>query len=325
MFFDISELIGTQLFYFIVSSRGIGKTFSSLKYCLNNFLKNGDEAVYLRRLVVEKDNSSKIVNQLNEINSEIEYKNKGGIIYADKSPFLYLYSLNDSKRSIPLNKVNTIIFDEFVPSNGIYLKREIPLFLNFYETVNRLRFENETKVLFLGNNGGRYNLYTNYFNIELNNNSFKNKDIVYKLLPPNAEFVNARKNTQFGRIIANTPDFKYMYENEDIRLNNEQVTGFPPNVKPLFNLNICGYDLGFYTTQNKIFVSTVLNDKTKLTDDSESLRYYKKSIYYDYIRMAIDDKTIFFKDIKSQEIFVNTFRLNWYLESGIEILIIKGE
>ena len=44
MFFDISKLIGTHLFYFIVSSRGIGKTFSSLKYCLNNFLK-GDKTM----------------------------------------------------------------------------------------------------------------------------------------------------------------------------------------------------------------------------------------------------------------------------------------
>ena len=50
MYYDFSKLVSyNALLSFVIGERGVGKTFGAKKFVINDFLKNGNQFVYLRR------------------------------------------------------------------------------------------------------------------------------------------------------------------------------------------------------------------------------------------------------------------------------------
>ena len=58
MYFELQPVLSyNALLNFIVAERGVGKTFSTKKFCINDFLKNGNQFVYIRRYKSELENA----------------------------------------------------------------------------------------------------------------------------------------------------------------------------------------------------------------------------------------------------------------------------
>lgn len=321
IWFNIQDYISDKyLLYFFVGGHGIGKTYSSFKWAIDDYRINKKEAIWLRRYDVDLDDADKEVNKFiaQYADDEIVYKNR--IVYINENPAIYFKALNTARRSASFENVNKIIYDEAIPDEGKqYLYNEFSKFVNFRETVERLRLdENGRPILkanelvtcvFLGNNSSKFNLWTNKFNIKFNNNNiYKGNDIYYEILKPSEKIKELRENSRFAKIIRDTKDYSYMYDNENIKFDYSKVVGFPPNVKPFFNLRINGYELGVYYTSDFIYISTKTNERDTFNDNPKSSRFYQKENKCKLLNDFLDEDVVRFRDNQSMEIFYDIYK-----------------
>src|SRR5690554_7668553 len=124
--FSPNDLLSyNALFNFVIGVRGGGKSFGTLQFCVNRFLKYGEEFIYLRRYETELDNSKPTLFQALLTEGKFpgyELFVKGERMYAKKGDqqkcmgYTMALSTSMKKKSIPFAKVKWIIFEEFMRS-----------------------------------------------------------------------------------------------------------------------------------------------------------------------------------------------------------------
>ena len=58
MFYDFNKLLSyNALLNFVIGERGVGKSFGAKKFVISDYLKSGNEFVYIRRYKTELDNA----------------------------------------------------------------------------------------------------------------------------------------------------------------------------------------------------------------------------------------------------------------------------
>ena len=73
------------MFNFIIGERGVGKTYGAIKFCINDYLKNGNQFVYVRRFKTEIESSADAKD--NSFFAKIEENKDSGLCKASwKSP-----------------------------------------------------------------------------------------------------------------------------------------------------------------------------------------------------------------------------------------------
>lgn len=177
-FYDVRDTLSAYPnahYYVIYGERSNGKTYSSLDYCLENFLTKGEQFAYVRRW--GEDIRKKQLSQLFAAHAEngriskltkdawggMDYTgNKFRLTKSDEDGKLtinddicgYAFDLNSMEhyKSISFPRVTTIVFDEFLSRNG-YLPNEFILFTNVISTIVRQR--NNVKIIMLGNTVNR--------------------------------------------------------------------------------------------------------------------------------------------------------------------------
>lgn len=171
-FYDIKHLLKdypNAHYYVVFGERSNGKTYSSLSYALERYVKNGEQFAYVRRFGedIRKKNLSnlfaahiengfieaitnKIFNSVNYTNSKFYLENVGDSIERSDEPCGFAFDLNSMEhyKSISFPKITTVIFDEFMSRSG-YLPNEWILFTNTLSTIVRQR--SNVKVILLGN------------------------------------------------------------------------------------------------------------------------------------------------------------------------------
>lgn len=135
-------------FFIVVSSRGGGKTYSTLKYALENDL----EMLYIRRTETEIDlctsarkNPFKNINLNANRNVYLKRMDKDIYILEELEKKKHkvvgtagALSTMDNNRGASMDSANLIYFDEFIrPINKNKIKREAEIFFDVYETVAR--------------------------------------------------------------------------------------------------------------------------------------------------------------------------------------------
>lgn len=181
-FYDIRRLFKAYpecQYYVIIGERSNGKTFSTLDYCIENYVKTGETFAYVRRFA--EDVKKSMMNQLfsgHENLGRISELTDGEWTNIDctaaafrfmrqdeerktptySDPIGYVFSLAQSQRykSISYPTVSTIVFDEFMSRNG-YIPNEFALFTELLSTIIRQR-EN-VRIVMLGNTVNRYSPY----------------------------------------------------------------------------------------------------------------------------------------------------------------------
>lgn len=244
MYYDYNKLISYNgLLNFVIGERGVGKTFGAKKFVINDFLKNGNQFVYIRRYKTELDIAMQgFFEQLqdNGLFTDCEFKvktskNKVTEFLCDGETIGFAFPLSTANimKSASFTKVKTIIFDEFLIDNGAYhfLRNEITQFLDTIESVSRMR---DIRVLLLGNAISTANPYFNYFNIHLPYNSefatFKDGLIVVNYVK-NMEYREAKRKTKFGHLIDGTEYGRYAIDNEFLRDTKSFIGKKTPKAK----------------------------------------------------------------------------------------------
>lgn len=225
MWYDVNKtLTHNALINIIIGPRGYGKTYALKKRAIENFIKRGQQFIYLRRFQAELDLVKEglfndiIVN--GEFNSPVEYKEN--CYFYDDNLVGYAMALSRANhyKSASFPFVSTIIFDEFIidqTQNAHYLKNEVRKLLDFIETVARMR--DNIKVFLLANSLSFINPYTLYWDIKKPVNGSVSKaqnNLVLLQLVGDDEFREAKNKTLFGQLIKDS-------EYSDMSINNQFI------------------------------------------------------------------------------------------------------
>lgn len=249
----------------IVGPRGIGKSFGATDFVTNQFIKKGDQFVYLRRYKTELSKSAKsffsaLINEEKYPKHSLEVKGLNFRIDEKIAGYGMTLSTAQQLKSTNFPKVKYIIFDEFLiePGQGHYLKNEVLAFLGLIETIARTR---NIRVFMLGNSVTELNPYFLFFDISIpyNNDIKLYKDgMILLQYVSNSQFQHAKKDTRFGKLVAGTDYEDYAIENKFIdesKLFIEHKTG---NSKFIFSFIYKGSTYGVWIDYNvgKMYVST---------------------------------------------------------------------
>ena len=210
-YYDLSKIlsVGADCKYFMCfGERSNGKTYQVLLHGLKDFINSGyqNQTAIIRRwhddLVGKRAatmwdnlvNNEKGENQV-RILTHSKYDNiiyRGGMWYLAKwdtenskfinnpTPLAFAFTLSDSEhdKSSSYGKVQTILFDEFIPKDARYTLNEFVTFMNVCSTI--IRGRNTVKIFMCANTMSKYALYFDEMGIT-NVRKMKKGDIdIYK-------------------------------------------------------------------------------------------------------------------------------------------------
>ena len=257
---------------FVLAERGVGKSYSAKKYIINHYKKTGKQTVYLRRYNKElqealmKKSIPIFFDQIKDEFPNDKLTNNKELLYYNKEVCGYAVPLSTSNilKSSTFEKVDTIIYDEFIIDKGTYhyLQNEITAFFEIIETIFRLR---NGRVLLLGNPISITNPYFLELNLSLPYNSeykiFKKDDKGNPLLTvyygKNLKYREAKKLTRFGQLIEGTKYGKYAIDNEFLRDSKAFLGKKTKDAKFFFILKLNNKKIGVWIDykQTKMFLS----------------------------------------------------------------------
>lgn len=231
------------VFNFLLGNRSAGKSFFFKQRFSRMALKTGHPFVYMRRNTVDLELATKEflkdIGKYPEFDGfESKLKNKGRDLYIYKKAdgeiteeylIAYCYSLSAiiRRKSIPMDNVDYIFFDEFLPDDNKYFGGENLVYepeqlLAFYMTVARGRgsyIRDNVKVICVANVVSRYNPYFSYFGIDLTGKiKYTNKEMSSRCeIIYNEEARDAILNSKLGGLISTTSYGQYAVGNEALR------------------------------------------------------------------------------------------------------------
>lgn len=270
MFWDINKTLSyNALLNFCIGERGVGKSFAAKRFVINDYLKNGNEFVYIRRYKTELETAYEgFFEQLQTAGFFEDHqfriqqsKKKVDKFKIDKEVFGYGVPLSTANilKSASFPKVKTIIFDEFLIDNGTYhyLRNEVIQFLDIIETIARLR---DIRVILLGNAISISNPYFDFFKLTLPYQSefktFKKGTILVNYIK-NETYREVKKQSRFGQLIDGTEYGAYAIDNEFIRDDSNFVMKRTPDSRVFSTIILKGEKYGIWRDykQNFVFIS----------------------------------------------------------------------
>ena len=267
MFYDFNKLLSyNALLNFVIGERGVGKSFGAKKFVISDYLKTGNEFVYIRRYKTELDNAyegffDQLQNEGLFLNHQFRItssKKKIDKFYCDKEVCGYGIPLSTANilKSASFPKVKTLIFDEFLIDNGTYhyLRNEVIQFLDVIETIARLR---DVRVILLGNAITISNPYFDFFKLSLPYNSefktFKNGTIVVNYIK-NEAYREKKKSTRFGQLIDGTEYGEYAIDNAFLRDNDSFIAKRDKDARVYSTIVLKGEKYGIWRNWKTGFV-----------------------------------------------------------------------
>ena len=314
MYYSPQRLLSYNcLFNFVEGERGNGKTFAFKKLGIDNFRKKKEQFIYLRRYESE-------LNDIKLFFSDIQFKYKEKLVVNghtfkcnnEEMGFAIPLSKAITKKSVPFDKVTLIIFDEYLIEKGNYhyLRNEVKLLLDFYETVARGR--NNVRLVCISNSISEINPYHLYFDMKPGPNEFTRikKDIILQRTN-NTDYRAYKQRTRFGQIIKGTDYEKYAIQNEYINDNKEFLEKKSDNAINRFNVIYQNVTIGICSTK----FNPSLPNYCIMTEDMKPnyLILKNNSNYMKILRNAYDYGFIYYENIK----------VKGYMEEVRKLLAIK--
>ena len=319
------------LMNFILTGRGNGKTFGAKLLGIKDYLKTGEQFVYVRRYFSEFEHVHQFFDDIvsSPYYNDYEFKvlgSKGFIRKKDSDEewnvlchFIPL-SISQKYKSTAYPLVSKIFFDEFIidKSNNRYLKNEVEIFLDLYETIARLR--NNVRAFFLANNVSLVNPYFTYWNLKINPhkrfNTAQNGLIVVELYEKTV-YNEQKKQTLFGQLISGTAYGNYSIENQSLRDNHTFIKSKrPSNLRFHCSFIIEGQELGLWLAEEAnetyLYVDRVVEPTSKrrftVSDKDHAPNYtqllaIKKDRIMVFVKNMKLQSAIYYKDLEVQELF----------------------
>ena len=335
MWYSLNDLLSkNRLLSYVIGNRGGGKTFSAQMWAIKDAIKNVDNEdckhkfIWLRRYETEisqiknnwcsKDLRDKFPN--NEITT------KGKNIYVDGKHVGLMVALSTSQRlkSVDFHDYDKIIFDEFLIDKGSlrYINSEVELYLEFFETVNRL--SNRVRGLFVANAITIVNPYFTYFKIKPNtdNRFTMNQHIAIELYKSD-EFVKKKKQTKLGQLIQNTEYGDYAIENKFLR-DNYSFIAEKPNKNLVYSMTIIynktkyGVWVHFGKDTDSLYIDNIIEEKCQRSisitlDDLDEQCKFKKyegmKIHVEQLKYMFNEGKIFYNNIQAKKDFFEIIKV----------------
>jgi len=261
MWYDNSLLLShNKLINFVIGNRGGGKTFNAKKWAINDFKKRGNTFIWIRRYKSELKKVGRFFDDIKFMFPDDKLEVKGWKCYCNGEVFGEFIALSTSsqEKSVPFPTVNKLIFDEFIIDKGAlhYLKNEVSIFLELFETVARMR--DNVRALFLGNAISVVNPYFLYWNIKPDlSKRFTVKELIMIELYTDREYVNKKKQTQYGQLIEGTDYGDYSIENVFLRDNDIFIEPKTNKADFMLAIKYNGIHYGFWVdyAEGVIFVN----------------------------------------------------------------------
>lgn len=321
------------LFNFIVGSRGAGKTFWFKKWAIEDFIKNENQFVYVRRYAKECKKSVKtFFDDIRFLFPDHELKVKGNEFYIDDLLAGYCIVLSTAKieKSVSYPFVNKICFDEFLIEKGHYkyLPDEVGSFLNLYETIARPGSGHvDVTVFFMANAITWTNPYFLYFNIKQPTKLDKNGKLIWKNgeilieLTAGEEFIDAKKKTRFGSIIDGTAYGDYSINNQFLLDDSKFLEKKSPNAKYYFTFKYKDNSYGVWIdmVEGKMWVSKSIDPSYKLVfsvtmkDHEPNTMFLKNISQYNQYKMFIENYkqgNVYYEDINIKNITYEVIKMS---------------
>lgn len=260
----------------VIGPRGHGKTYWAKCRAIRNFIKKGEEFIYLRRRVTEID---KVKSQLfddvirNEEFPDVEISySRNGTYLIDGEVAGYPLCLGNQNylKSVSFANVTMIIYDEFIVDESNqerYLKNEVNRMLNLYDTVDR--YEGRVKCFLLANSLSFVNPHTAFWKLRkpepggISKNENKNV-LIY--LDYDYEFFEKQKSTKFGSLIDGTKYGDYSLYNEFVNDSFEFIEKKSGNCSYCFGMKYLDNIYGVWAnyTSGLLYVSTDIEPTSNL-------------------------------------------------------------
>ena len=314
---------------FVVGARGIGKTFGWKDDAVENFLKTGDQFLYMRRYDKEltdvKARDLFFPYELREKYKEHELVFRNGVYTIDghTAGFPFALSTSASMKSIEYDRVKSVCFDEFIIPNSSkigYLQSEIFLFNEALVTIGRLR---APQFFLMSNNVSWSNPYFTRYKIKRPTKEQLEKEIIlyktYSLTIPKAEkYLHKVEQSPIGQFLMETdPDyFRYAFNNEIADEDNDFIAERPVNTRYFCTISLDGQRVGVWTDNTGLLY---VSDKTdpaspfefnfKSGELKKSRVQLRKGGMFERIKTAYLSDELFYEDADIKGIVADLMRL----------------
>jgi hypothetical protein len=269
MYWDINRSLSYNcLFNFIVGARGVGKTYGAKRWAIKDYLKTGNQFVYVRRYKDELKKIKKFFDDIKDEFPDVEFKVSPPNFLINDQVAGTAIALSTAKieKSTPYPNVTKIIFDEFILDKGFhrYIPDEVTNFLELYSTVARSR---DVRVFFLSNALTITNPYFIYFNLSLpyGSNIKAQNDILLEMVEE-SDYEEMMSKTRFANLIKDTPYGNYAIKNQFLRDDNNFIMKKTPGADFTFGMIYKGEKYGVWTDYNEglQFVSKDIDPSSKV-------------------------------------------------------------
>lgn len=238
----------------VLSSRGGGKTFHFTRWAIDDFKKTGKQTVWVRRYATELNDPEKgiLVNgrYFDAVKAwypddTLTVEGNTGMINGQPAIFFVALSTSRQMKSVNFPNVNKIIFDEFIIAEGRigYLKAEVEVFLDLYETVARLR--DDVRAVLLANTVSITNPYFLFWGLKPEGR-FTVKGQVCVELFADADYISKKKATRFGELVEGTRFGAYAIENKWLLDNDTFIEEKSAKAEFLLGMKYDGVMYGFW-------------------------------------------------------------------------------
>ena len=226
LYYNPNKLLSyNRILNFIIGARGIGKTYGYKKFCINRFLKHGEQFIYLKRYKTDVKGVEQFFDTVSQDFPDSTFKVKGRELYIDDKLAGWVMPLSSwqSVKSREFPNVCTILYDEFLlekSSKQSYMQDEPKALLNFMDTVIRNR--DNARCICMSNAVSVVNPFFLYFNLIPNiDKRYNAYESIVVEIPDSVDFTEERKKTKFGKLIDGTDYGDFSLGNEFV--NDSQV------------------------------------------------------------------------------------------------------
>lgn len=325
VWYDLSRLLSyNRILNFVIGQRGGGKSFNAKKWCINDFIKNGKQFIWVRRYKTEvkklKSFFDDIMGEGEFQGHKFEVKGNHAYINGELAGFFIALSVSQNEKSVAYPHVNKIIYDEFVIDKGNirYLPNEVETFLSFMDTVVRNR--DDVRAVCIANNVSVTNPYFDFFGVrgDSNRRFVVTDDIVIEFYK-NEEFKNNRLKTRFGKLIEGTAYGDFSLDNKSLRDTDTFVESKTTRAK--FQLFLKYNDMYFGVWRDyqggKIYISRKYDASGKgysltTTDHEPNLLFIKDFKNYPSIKIIKQAHALgvlYYEDVTIKSHFYDILRL----------------
>lgn len=264
MWYDKGLMLShNKLLNFILSNRGGGKTFCFTRWGIDDFKKNKKQTMWVRRYETELTGDDGILvndrffDAVREYypNDELKIEGHTGLINGEIAFIFVALSTSRRLKSNNFPNVNKIIFDEFIIDKGkvSYIRNEAEVFLDLFETVDRMR--DETRAVLLANSVTVVNPYFTYFGIKPNTDKrFTVDGQICVELFTDADFIAKKEQTRFGQLVKGTRYGDYAINNKWLLDNDTFIAEKTQKAEFMLGLKYNGTMYGFWVDYRAGFI-----------------------------------------------------------------------